>query len=321
MIETLKNVATNVVTFGASGRVKSAQDSYEKAYRKYNKKKTECEAKASEIKTLFENLIKVKMKVQDSVKKLQNIVPTEVKDRDNTAENNGKINLEQLSYVHNSLESGDIIINSIKGTGVALSVGAAAAPAALWIVGNFGVASTGVAISALSGAAATNATLAALGGGAIAAGGGGMAAGASVLATLGPVVGVAVGAVALPLFSHLSANKKIKEIEEKECEIWEAIDEIESQMLEFEVYEKRTNELIDSLNKGIEAFDFVYKKIKKELFPLGFISKLYRRCKFIVLKRKNQIYYSQQEYEKINLLVKNAKDLLVLRDTPIVDKN
>ena len=321
MVETIKNVATNVVTFVASGRVKSAQESYEKTYRKYNKKKNECEAKASELNAVFEDLIKVKIKVQNSVKKLQNIVPTDEKDRDNTAENSGEMNLEQLSYIHNSLESGEIIINSIKGTGVALSVGAAAAPAALWIVGNFGVASTGVAISTLSGAAATNAALAVLGGGTIAAGGGGVAAGASVLATLGPVVGLVVGAVALPLFSHLSANKKIKEIEEKEYEIWEAIEKIESQMLEFEVYEKRTNELIDSLNKGIEAFDFVYKKTKKELLPLGFISKLYRRCKFIVLKRKNQIYYSQQEYEKINLLVKNAKDLLVLRDTPIVDKN
>jgi hypothetical protein len=50
-----------------------------------------------------------------------------------------------------------------------------------------GTASTGTAISSLSGVAATNATLAALGGGSIAAGGGGMALGASILsgATMG----------------------------------------------------------------------------------------------------------------------------------------
>ena len=48
-------------------------------------------------------------------------------------------------------------------------------------VSAFATASTGSAIAGLSGAAATNATLAWLGGGAIAAGGGGMAAGAVVL--------------------------------------------------------------------------------------------------------------------------------------------
>lgn len=48
----------------------------------------------------------------------------------------------------------------------------------------FGAASTGTAISSLSGAAATNATLAWLGGGSLAAGGGGMAAGSVVLGTI-----------------------------------------------------------------------------------------------------------------------------------------
>ena len=58
-----------------------------------------------------------------------------------------------------------------------------------------GTASTGTAISSLSGVAATNATLAALGGGSLAAGGGGMALGTAVLggATLG--VGLLVGGV------------------------------------------------------------------------------------------------------------------------------
>ncbi len=51
----------------------------------------------------------------------------------------------------------------------------------------FGVASTGTAISTLSGAAATNAALAWLGGGTLAAGGGGMAAGSAFLSLAGPV--------------------------------------------------------------------------------------------------------------------------------------
>lgn len=59
--------------------------------------------------------------------------------------------------------------------------------AAMGIATTFGVASTGTAISALSGAAATNAALAWLGGGALAAGGGGMAAGNALLALAGPI--------------------------------------------------------------------------------------------------------------------------------------
>ena len=58
-------------------------------------------------------------------------------------------------------------------------------------------ASTGTAISSLSGAAATNATLAWLGGGSLAAGGGGMAAGTVVLAGVAVVPALVVGGVFL----------------------------------------------------------------------------------------------------------------------------
>lgn len=66
--------------------------------------------------------------------------------------------------------------------GVTSGLGAAAG--AFAIVGSVATASTGTSISALSGAAAMNATLAALGGGSLAAGGGGVAAGTMVLGGL-----------------------------------------------------------------------------------------------------------------------------------------
>lgn len=73
------------------------------------------------------------------------------------------------------------------GTGTATSAG----------VGAFAAASTGTPIASLSGAAATNATLAWLGGGSLAAGGGGVAAGTVVLGgvVMVPVAAVAVGAL------------------------------------------------------------------------------------------------------------------------------
>lgn len=61
------------------------------------------------------------------------------------------------------------------------------------VLGN--TATTGVAISSLSGAAATNASLAALGGGALSVGGGGMALGTTVVAGTGAAVGSAAGGI------------------------------------------------------------------------------------------------------------------------------
>ena len=59
------------------------------------------------------------------------------------------------------------------------------------VLGN--TATTGIAISSLSGAAATNASLAALGGGALSVGGGGMALGTAVVAGTGAAVNGAIG--------------------------------------------------------------------------------------------------------------------------------
>lgn len=99
-------------------------------------------------------------------------------------------NAEELKRV--SIGAG-VLLGGIGGAAVGTAGGFAAAGATTAAVMALGTASTGTAIASLSGVAATNATLAALGGGALAAGGGGMALGSAVLgaATLG--VGLLVG--------------------------------------------------------------------------------------------------------------------------------
>ncbi|NLX02215.1 MAG: hypothetical protein GXY40_06765 [Syntrophomonadaceae bacterium] len=113
---------------------------------------------------------------------------------------------------------------SVAGVGVLGGVGVAAfgPTIAMAVATTFGTASTGTAISALSGVAATNAALAWLGGGALAAGGGGMAAGQAFLALAGPV-GWAIGGTALVGAGLLlnSKNKKIaEEAESKTKEVY-----------------------------------------------------------------------------------------------------
>jgi len=101
-------------------------------------------------------------------------------------------------FAHKDLEAAR---KSAAGAGAGFVAGAAIASmaptAALWVATTFGVASTGTAISTLSGAAAANAALAWLGGGALAAGGGGTAAGGALLALAGPIGWTIAGATLL----------------------------------------------------------------------------------------------------------------------------
>lgn len=116
----------------------------------------------------------------------------------------------------------DAAKKSALGAGAGIATGAAivsvAPAAAMWVATTFGTASTGTAISALSGAAAQSAALAWLGGGAVAAGGGGMAAGHAFLALAGPIGWAVAGATLLTSITLFSV-KKIKLDKQKKEQI------------------------------------------------------------------------------------------------------
>lgn len=110
------------------------------------------------------------------------------------------------------------LLGGLGGAAAGTAGGFAASGAATAVMMALGTASTGVPIASLSGAAATNATLAALGGGSLAAGGGGMALGTTVLgaATLG--VGLLIGGVIFGIAGgkiSSDAKKAQKEIEKE----------------------------------------------------------------------------------------------------------
>lgn len=110
------------------------------------------------------------------------------------------------------------LLGGLGGAAAGTAGGFAASGAATAVVMALGTASTGVPIASLSGAAATNATLAALGGGSLAAGGGGVAMGTTVLgaATLG--VGLLIGGVIFGITGgkiSSDAKKAQKEIEKE----------------------------------------------------------------------------------------------------------
>jgi len=124
--------------------------------------------------------------------------------------------LEVEEFARKDLEAAR---KSAAGAGAGFSAGVAVASmaptAAMWAAATFGTASTGTAISTLSGAAATQAGLAWLGGGALAAGGGGTAAGTALLALAGPIGWTVAGATLLTSIA-LFAKKKFENNEAKQ---------------------------------------------------------------------------------------------------------
>lgn len=178
--------------------------------------------------------------------------------KDKEYEFGGKINLDQLdidtleSIEMNASTAGKIAVAS---TGVA-TIALCGVPAATTsAVMAFGAASTGTAISSLSGAAATNATLAWLGGGSLAAGGGGMAAGSVVLGTItatttGVFALAAAGIVASAYYSkkYTEATEYLEEVRKARAKAklgWAAMEAINQRAMELESVMKRLGERIN----------------------------------------------------------------------------
>lgn len=114
----------------------------------------------------------------------------------------GKDTMDKLAEVRQSIVSLETTLGAVAGSAAA---GALAGFGAFGGAGLLASASTGTAISALSGVAATNATLAWFGGGSLAAGGLGMAGGTLVLSG---IVAAPVIAVAASVFAASAEKKK-----------------------------------------------------------------------------------------------------------------
>lgn len=109
--------------------------------------------------------------------------------------------------IKNASVGAGVLLGGLGGAALGTAGGFAAAGATTAAVMAFGTASTGTAISTLSGVAATNATLAAIGGGSIAAGGGGVAAGTAILGATTLGVGLLVGGVIFNFTGGHLSNK------------------------------------------------------------------------------------------------------------------
>jgi len=153
---------------------------------------------------------------------------------------------------------------SVGGGGTLAGVGVAAfAPsAAMAFATTFGTASTGAAISSLSGAAANSAALAWLGNGAVVAGGGGMVAGNSLLAMAGPI-GWTIGGLAL-IGSGYMMNQKCLE---NANGAMEARKTIENHAAKLKTTNAKISGHIDLTSKHIMGIKDLLKMLKQNAPP------------------------------------------------------
>lgn len=182
---------------------------------------------------------------------------------------------------HLEIERKKLIVAENSGIAIA-TAGAGLATlgptAAMAVATTFGHASTGTAIAALSGAAAQNAALAWLGGGALSAGGGGIVTGKAFLALAGPVGWFVCGGALLTSAYFLnSKNKKDAEQAEK-CrrDIVEGIAEIKPKKVEIRhitvdinnLYCSLNDEFIDLLKQHITDYNILTDQQK---YRLGYL--------------------------------------------------
>ena len=178
-------------------KMKDANDTMEAAKSRHEKNMARFEKENQTTTNDMDKLGKLELEILHSFSEFSDVFE-QIKNRPSfeTYSKNGvtlpKYDGEKIKEV--SVGAG-VLLGGLGGAGLGAAGGFAAAGATTAAVMALGTASTGTAIASLSGAAATNATLALLGGGTLAAGGGGMAAGAAALgvATLG--VGLLVGGI------------------------------------------------------------------------------------------------------------------------------
>jgi len=196
-------------------------------------------------------------------------------------------------------------INLAKGAAGSSLIGAIALfgtkAAVLQGVVSFASASTGTAISGLSGAAATNATLTFLGGGSIASGGGGMATGAMVLGGITAGAFLAVGALTGGILLSAQGSRALTMATQYAAEVEKGISTLEKSWIIMDGISERVNEL-ESLTLRLEKRALIKMKHLREFIP-DFDS--------------NNLQH-KKAFQETALLMKSISELA---NTPILDED
>lgn len=211
-----------------------------------------------------------------------------------------KFKIDQVNFGQLK-EATSLASSMLGGTTAGVAGGAAIAYAAFGLVGTFGTASTGTAIASLGGAAATNATLAWLGGGSLAAGGAGVAGGMTVLGGL--VAGPALAIMGCYLGAKASAN----------------LDNAYSNLAEAREAAEQVKVMISTCGgivERAEMFGHLLDRLDKLLRPM-----LSHLNKVIQTEGEDYQQYAPKTKESLAALVATVQAMKAAIDTPLLNRD
>lgn len=232
-----------------------AVDGYNEAISCYNEEADNLANKSIELYQVRDKAIKVVKIVEERINKLAN----KPKEFDTKLE---EIDVEIQNFedkqiaISQSIKEAELASGSTAATASLSALGVTVATlgptVAMGVATTFGVASTGTAISSLTGAAANSAALAWLGGGSVAAGGGGVAAGNAFLALAGPVGwGIAGAMLTASIGAGVVANRKNEEVAKEAMEEQKKVELLARQLKEKVIEVTELIELTEKQTEGI----------------------------------------------------------------------
>ena len=232
-----------------------AVDGYNEAISCYNEEADNLANKSIELYQVRDKAIKVVKIVEERINKLANKpkeFETKLEEIDVEIQN---FEDKQIA-ISQSIKEAELASGSTAATASLSALGVTVATlgptAAMGVATTFGVASTGTAISSLTGAAANSAALAWLGGGSVAAGGGGVAAGNAFLALAGPVGwGIAGAMLTASIGAGVVANRKNEEVAKEAMEEQKKVELLARQLKEKVIEVTELIELTEKQTEGI----------------------------------------------------------------------
>jgi hypothetical protein len=237
---------------GAINDFDDAKNIGESAERRQKKAETEIEEQRKKTNADFEKLGQIKLSV--FTVQIRHLVQA-IKNSGKGAQSKLR-QFDQSFSIENLNEMEAMVLNSLRienGIASGTVTGVLAGLGAYSGVGALAAASTGTAISGLSGVAATNATLAWLGGGSLATGGFGMAGGA--LALGGIVLGPALAIGGFMLASK--AEEALTQARKYEADVDIAIEKIKTSKIILEALSANAKEMATALIETARRFDAI----------------------------------------------------------------
>lgn len=280
--------ALDLITGFGHGRAKTAKYNYEIQYHSYA--------------INFNKLIDVQNIINHRLNELGEYTYLIIQELDRSQALVNKPKKIALNYKENQIIEGmkkdirdlKVITETEINTGVVLlqgsTIGGLAALGSWTLVSLFGTASTGTAISTLSGVAAYNATLAWFGGGAIAAGGGGMAAGAMTL--------IDITGISILLYCSYKSHSKANEITRQTELLITETGKIQDNNEYLESFEKSIHQELLSIKEKFEKIKKVNNHLENLLYPYGTFSIFKRNIREFL----KQDFYTKKEYEEMTQL-------------------